>query len=392
MWLLVLFLLEGKSFLNVCLNLGHRNTNLLHSVSVTYGYAAIILGVEVISNAEGSTDLVLTAISLTDRAGLVEVAGECLCEIVVKLKSLLRKLLGKRKNSRLNRSKSGMKVKNNSYVTLADGLLIIRVNKECKRNSVSAERGLNNVGNVVLIGLGIEVGHILTGVILMLTEVIVGSVSDAPKLAPAEGEEELEVGGRLGVEAKLIGIVVTESEVLASHTEVEEPLVAEVLPILEPLKIGAGLAEELKLHLLELTGTEGEVTGGDLVSEGLTDLRYAEGKLSSGRALYRGEVNEDTLRSLGTKIYSVGRILGYTDEGLEHKVELLDVSEIVATAEGTYDALLLYIGSHLVEGPGCGVVVKAVSKSVILDELVRSVTSLTALTVHKRIGEAAYVT
>ena len=137
--------------------------------------------------------------------------------------------------------------------------------------------------------------------------------------------------------------MVTESEVLLSHTKVEKPLVAEVLPILEPLKVGVGLTEEFKLHLLKLTGTEGEVTGGDLVSEGLTDLCYTEGKLSSGRALYTGEVNEDTLRGLGTKVNGVGRILGNTDKGLEHKVELLDVGEIIAAADRTYYTLLLNI-------------------------------------------------
>ena len=47
----------------------------------------------------------------------------------------------------------------------------------------------------------------------------------------------------------------------------QQPLVAEVAPVAEPLQIGAGLAEELQLHLLELTGTEGEVTRCNLVTE-----------------------------------------------------------------------------------------------------------------------------
>ena len=384
--------LKLKLCRNVLLNLGDRKTNLLHRISVTNGNASVVLGIEVVGDAEGSTDLILTAISLTDRAGLIKLAGELLSKLVVKLESLLGELLGKRKHCCLDGSKSGMKVKNYSYVTLTDGLLIVSVNEECKSNSVCAERGLYNVRNVVLVGLGVEVRHILAGVLLMLTEVVIGSVRYSPKLAPSEGEEELEVGGSLGIEAKLVGIVIAKSEVLASHTEVEEPLVTEVLPILEPLEVGAGLAEELKLHLLELTGTEGEVAGGDLVSEGLTDLSYAEGKLSSGRALNAGEVNEDTLSGLGTKIYGIGRILGYTYESLEHKVELLYISKIVAAAKRTYDALLLDIGSHLIEGPGSGVVIKTVLECVVLNELVRSVTSLTALAVHKRVGEAANVT
>ena len=65
----------------------------------------------------------------------------------------------------------------------------------------------------MLVGLLIEVGLILAGGGLVSVQVEVGTGSNAPQLAPAEGEEELKVGSCLRVEAKLLGIVVTESEV-----------------------------------------------------------------------------------------------------------------------------------------------------------------------------------
>ena len=58
--------------------------------------------------------------------------------------------------------------------------------------------------------------------------------------------------------------------------------VAIVSPKFKPLKVGSGLTEEFELHLLKLTGTEGKVSGCDLISEGLTDLAYTKGKLFSG--------------------------------------------------------------------------------------------------------------
>ena len=122
----------------------------------------------------------------------------------------------------------------------------------------------------MLAGFLVEIGAILTGMILVLTEVVVCSVCNAPKLAPTEGEEELKVGGCLGIEAKLLGRVVAESKIFVLHAKVKKPLVTEVFPIIEPLKVGAGLAEELKLHLLKLSCTESEITGSDLVSEALT--------------------------------------------------------------------------------------------------------------------------
>ena len=84
----------------------------------------------------------------------------------------------------------------------------------------------------------------------------------------------------------------------------------EFAPIGEPFEVGAGLAEELQLHLLELAHAEDEVAGRDLVAEGFADLPYAEGHTLSGGALHVLEVDKDALRRLGAEIDGVCRILG----------------------------------------------------------------------------------
>ena len=48
----------------------------------------------------------------------------------------------------------------------------------------------------------------------MLSEVVVGSVGNTPELAPAEREEELKVGRCLGIEAKLLRIMIAQADVL----------------------------------------------------------------------------------------------------------------------------------------------------------------------------------
>ena len=75
------------------------------------------------------------------------------------------------------------------------------------------------------------------------------------------------------------------TKVLGLQTDGKQPVVAEGPPILEPLQVGAGLAEELQLHLLKLSDPEDEVARGDLVAEGLADLAHAEGQLAAGGAL-----------------------------------------------------------------------------------------------------------
>ena len=48
----------------------------------------------------------------------------------------------------------------------------------------------------------------------MLGQVVIGTVCDAPQLAPAEREQELDIGGTFAVEAELLRRMVAEH---ASH-------------------------------------------------------------------------------------------------------------------------------------------------------------------------------
>ena len=61
--------------------------------------------------------------------------------------------------------------------------------------------------------------------------------------------------------------MVTQSHLILLDSKGNEPVTAEASPVLKPLKICSRLAEELKLHLLELTCSEGEVTRCYLVTE-----------------------------------------------------------------------------------------------------------------------------
>ena len=257
--------------------------------------------------------------------------------------------------------------------------------EEGESHPVGAQRGLYDVGNVAFVGLLIEIFERFAAGLLMTAKVVVGAVGDAPKLAPAEGEEILNIGGRLGVEGKLFLLVVTKAHILLFHAEGEEPVLAVILPVVEPVQISVGLAEEFALHLLEFPGAEGEVAGGDLVAEGLADLADAEGQLFPGGALDSGKVHEDALRGLGAEVDLALGVLGDTDESLEHEVKLPDVGEVFAAALRAGDAVILNVGAHLLEGHAIGVA------AVFFNELVGTVTGFAVLAVHQRVGEAAHM-
>ncbi len=97
----------------------------------------------------------------------------------------------------------------------------------------------------------------------MAAKVVIGTVGNAPQLAPAvaEGELILDIGGGAGIEGQLSRLVIPQTQGIFLDAKRRQPVFAEVLPVGEPLEVGAGLAEELTLHLLKFPGTEGEIAG-----------------------------------------------------------------------------------------------------------------------------------
>ena len=135
--------------------------------------------------------------------------------------------------------------------------------------------------------------------------------------------------------------MIAQAKIFLTHAQGHQPVAAESAPICKPLKIGAGLAEEFKLHLLKLTYTENKVSGGYLISEGLAYLTDTERYFASCCALDIYKVHENTLRGLGTKIHGVLSILRNALEGFEHKVELSYVGKVVLAARGARDIVVL---------------------------------------------------
>lgn len=62
-------------------------------------------------------------------------------------------------------------------------LLIVSVAYNCKEQSLNAEGRLDNIRNVLLVGLGVEVFKALAGGLLVLSQVVVGAVA-TPQMSP----------------------------------------------------------------------------------------------------------------------------------------------------------------------------------------------------------------
>ena len=73
-----------------------------------------------------------------------------------------------------------------ALLVLTHDFLIVSLTQEGQRHTVAAQRRLDDVGNVVLIGFLIVVLQVLAGSLLMAAQVVVGTVSNAPQLAQPE--------------------------------------------------------------------------------------------------------------------------------------------------------------------------------------------------------------
>ena len=283
-----------------------------------------------------------------------------------------------------------MEVHDVSHVAALKGLLIISRAQEGQDDTVGAQGRLDDVRDVSFLLLVVKVGHVLAGLVLVLGQVVIGTVRDAPEFAPAEGEEELDIGGRSGIEGKLFLVVVTQTHLFRLHAQGDQPVLAEVLPVSEPFKVCVRLAEEFHFHLLKFSGTEGEVAGGDLVTEGLADLADTERQFLPGGPLDVLEVYKDTLGCLGTQIYGSAGVFGNALEGLEHQVELTDIRPVELAAGRAGNAELVDKAHHFVRGPAVNGAVQChfVGTGIIFDQLVSAETLAAGLAVHQRIGKA----
>ena len=184
----------------------------------------------------------------------------------------------------------------------------------------------------------------------MLRQVEVCAAVDAFHFFETEGHAEFHVAGGVGIVRQLF--VVVEAIVLCAEAECLVPSHACLLPLFEPLKLGAGFHEVLHFHLLELSHAEDELSGYDFVAEGFSDLGDAERNLHAAGFLHVEVVHEDALRGFGAQVDGGGAIGGGTHFGLKHEVELTHVCPVACAADGAgyffvQDDLLEFVEVHL---------------------------------------------
>ena len=149
--------------------------------------------------------------------------------------------------------------------------------------------------------------------------------------------------------------MIPHSHVFFRQAEIDEPFSAEVTPVWIPLVVCTWLTEEFHFHLFKLSGTENEVTRGDLITEALADLANTKRQFLTHGSLYVSEVYEHALCCFRTQIDCVLGIFQNTLEGLEHQVELSDVGKVMRTAVRTGNVVFSDVINHVGRAHGFGI-------------------------------------
>ena len=310
---------------------------LRHVVAVAYGDAAVVQRIVVHGYAERRSNGVLAAIALSNRVFLVVLVGEVVLELVYDLLGQFRQavLLHQRHYGHLDGSQRGGNLHYNALLAIFQLLYRIGVGQHGQAHTVYTDGRLDNIGSIGGILLRIKVFDLFAGELLMVAQVEVGTAVNAFQFLEAEGEVELDIRGGVGVMGQLL--VVVETVIIGPHSQVYVPFHAGFLPLFEPVQLGAGLDEELHLHLLELAHAEDKLAGHNLVAEGLSDLGDTERNLHPAGLLDVQIVHKNALGGLRTQINEVGAVGRGAHGGGEHQVKLTHLGPVASTGNGAHD-------------------------------------------------------
>ena len=185
---------------------------MLHAIAVAEGDGAVFLGLVVDGDAEGGAERVHAAVALADGILLLVEAPEVAAAAVHELAGDLWQtvFLGERQYSQLGGSEEGWQGQDGAAVRLAFGAQVFfleRMAEHHQNRAVEADGGLDDVGDVVLVDFGVEIGELFTAQLCVCLQVEIGAGVDAFHFLEAEGELKLDVAGGIGVVGQLYVVV-----------------------------------------------------------------------------------------------------------------------------------------------------------------------------------------
>ena len=224
---------------------------------------------------------------------------------------------------------------------LLDQGILVGVAQERQGRAICTRRGLDDVGNEVLLLFLVEVLELADGVGILgraavRLQVEVGAIGNTFELAPAHGKAVLQIHAALGIVGEFVFLLLADAQVLLAHAKLQVPVRSLRDPSFVRGLVLAGANEILDLHLLELARAEGEIAGRDFVAESLANLGNAKGQFPAHGIEDIAEIDKDPLSGFRPHVHKAGvvtRIHG-ADAGAKHEIERARGRQILRTALG----------------------------------------------------------
>jgi hydrogenase maturation protease len=351
---------------------------LFHGIAVAQGDGVAQFGslperVEINGEAEGGAGFVLAAVSAADGARVVVEDVHVRAQEVADGAGFFdqfRAVLEQREDAGLDGSDPGMEPEDDPFLEFAfivgGFVFAIGLADQGKDEAIHAGAGFDDVGDVLLLGLFVEVFHRFAAVLLVLGEIEIAAGGDALEFLGAERELEKDIDGGFGVVGEfLLGLPVFlegnagEPDAFVPADALFDPVLVPDLPAPVPLGVGEievgvgergdtageradhfiGADEEFEFHLFELAGAEGEIARGDLVPERFPDLGDAEGYFDPGTVDHVLELDENGLGGFGSEISDVLVGTDGADGGIEHEVERAGCGQLATAFAAVGDGI-----------------------------------------------------
>ncbi len=88
-----------------------------------------------------------------------------------------------------------MEVHDGTNIAAFQFFFLVRFAKDCQHESVCADGVFHDIGDILFIGHGVKVIHVLARVFLMAGKVVVGAVVNSVEFRPTDREEVLNIAG-----------------------------------------------------------------------------------------------------------------------------------------------------------------------------------------------------
>ena len=210
----LILLVEFAVIYDIIGDLGFIYAYLAHGIAFAHGDGARRLGAEIDGYAEGRAYFVLTAIAFADGTGEVVCAGyAAFAHGAIQVVGAFRQRFLQRKHGGFVRRDCGRKAHDRARFFF-ELFFVVCVAKHGKKRSARAERRLDDVRHIRFACNGVGVVQLFARELGVFFKVVIGAVGYAPKLAPAEREQVLEIARRLGVERQLGFVVVAYAQIL----------------------------------------------------------------------------------------------------------------------------------------------------------------------------------